>query len=853
MDDLGLRPDDVIAQTASMSFDISVWQSFAAFIAGGTTAVVDDEAALVPQRLLDVIERHAVTVLELVPTILRLLVEEAADDPRARAVLRRLRLLISTGEPLSAELCRQWFAVQPEVPLVNAYGPTECSDDVTHAFVRTAPPEAVTRMPIGRPIRNTRLFVLGPGGELLPAGAPGELYVGGAGVGRGYIGDPDRTARVFVPDRFSGDAEARLYRTGDRVRWLQAGSLELLGRIDDQVKLRGHRIEPGEIESVLETHPAVRAAAVVVHRNERGDATLAAYLESSDTPPSADELRTFLRERLPEAMVPQRYVRLDRLPTMISGKVDRAALPALDLSPAAFVAARTPTEETIATIWAGVLKRDRVSVHDDFFDLGGHSLAITQIAFRIRERFQVDVPLVRLFECPTVAQLAAVVDELLRSGRDETSPSAAGVPEHPAPGRPAGSDASKHISFEERPLADRILAGDLPRVDAAALSYLPDATLAYTSLNRREIVEGFFGGRPYVSGLLETRLGRIATLVLPRFASECYGDPEGLAADCERALSLARELGAGVVSLGGILASATDYGRSLRSPSGDAAGPRLSTGHATTAAAVILSLGELLREAGRDLRRERVAFVGLGSVGLASLRLMLRHLPHPSGLLLCEVYRRREMLDILQVEIRETFGFAGEVSCLTSHREVAAEVYEASVIVGATNVPDVLDVSRLAPGSLLVDDSAPHCFSLSAAARRLESQGDILFTEGGTLHFAEPFSSTCYFPAAAEVALGVSRAQVLQTLDPREITGCVLSSLLSVRRAELDPVLGVPDLGACEAHLHALLELGLSAAPVRGRGNALGEVYAPSADAVGRFRREFGSALAASHAPGGRA
>jgi len=259
-------------------------------------------------------------------------------------------------------------------------------------------------------VANVRTYVLDPWGEPAPVGVPGELHVGGVGVARGYLGRPELTAEKFVPDAFGGEPGARLYRTGDRVRWLPTGELEFLGRSDGQVKLRGFRIETGEVESVLCAHPGVRDAVAIVREDEPGERRLVAYLvpaEGEEVPPAA-ELRTHLRAHLPEHMVPAAFVPLEAMPLTPNGKLDRRALPVPEGgSEREYVAPRDTAEGQVAEIFAEVLGVERVGVHDDFFDLGGHSLLATRVMARIRNTFGVEAQLRLLFEMPTVAQLAA--------------------------------------------------------------------------------------------------------------------------------------------------------------------------------------------------------------------------------------------------------------------------------------------------------------------------------------------------------------------------------------------------------------------------------------------------------------
>jgi len=273
--DLGLTGADAVAQTASQCFDISVWQFFAALLVGGSVHIFDDETARDPSQLIERVSGVGITILETVPSLLRLMLDEIESRP---IELSGLRWLIPTGEELPPELCRRWLQRCPFVPLMNAYGPTECSDDVTHHRIDTPPAVDTIHMPIGRPVANLRLYALDSRMVPTAIGAPGELYVGGVGVGRGYLNSPHRTAEVFVPDAFASAPGQRLYKTGDLVRYLSNGNIEFLGRVDNQVKIRGNRIELGEIEAVLRQHPMVEETVVMAREDIPGDLRLVAYV-----------------------------------------------------------------------------------------------------------------------------------------------------------------------------------------------------------------------------------------------------------------------------------------------------------------------------------------------------------------------------------------------------------------------------------------------------------------------------------------------------------------------------------------------------------------------------------------------
>ncbi|WP_312832996.1 non-ribosomal peptide synthetase [Pseudomonas lactis] len=407
---LSLSDADVIAQTASQSFDISVWQFLAAPLFGARVDIVPPAIAHDPQGLLAHVQTQGITVLESVPSLIQgMLAQE-------RISLDGLRWMLPTGEAMPPELAHQWLLRYPQIGLVNAYGPAECSDDVAFFRVDLASTRG-TYLPIGTPTDNNRLYLLDGALELVPQGAVGELCVAGIGVGRGYVSDPLRTAQVFVPNPFGAPGE-RLYRTGDLARRRSDGVLEYVGRIDHQVKIRGYRIELGEIEARLHEQPHVRDAAVGVQEGANGK-YLVGYLVAADATlePSKhlERIKQRLRAELPEYMVPLHWLWLERLPLNANGKLDRKALPALEIGQLHnqdYVAPRSELETTLAAIWAEVLKVERVGVQDNFFELGGHSLLATQIASRVQKVLQRDVPLRAMFECSTVAELAAYIDGL---------------------------------------------------------------------------------------------------------------------------------------------------------------------------------------------------------------------------------------------------------------------------------------------------------------------------------------------------------------------------------------------------------------------------------------------------------
>ncbi len=396
---------------ASVSFDDSVWEIFEPLLAGARLILARPGGQADPSYLVELIAEQQVTTACFVPSLLRSFLDEPNFERCAS-----LRRVTTGGETLSLELQERFFT-RLQASLHNGYGPTEATISATFW---TCERESTRRfVPIGRPIANTQVYLLDRYLRPVPVGVAGELYIGGDGLSRGYSGRPGLTAERFVPDPFSEVPGARLYQSGDRARYRADGTLEFLGRLDFQVKIRGIRVEPGEIAATLLEHPGVGECIVVTREDDPGDRRLVAYLVPGPdrSPPGIEELSGFLQGRLPEPMIPSAFVLLDAMPLTPHGKVDRRALPAPEYSRAALadlVTPRTPVEKEIAGIWMALLKVETVGVHDNFFSLGGHSLLAAQVVARLRAAFGLDLPLRALFETPTVAGLAERIETTTR-------------------------------------------------------------------------------------------------------------------------------------------------------------------------------------------------------------------------------------------------------------------------------------------------------------------------------------------------------------------------------------------------------------------------------------------------------
>ncbi|MGB8509421.1 MAG: amino acid adenylation domain-containing protein, partial [Pyrinomonadaceae bacterium] len=410
--------DEVCCQKTSLGFVDAVWEIFGGLLRGVPTVIFDEETGKDAGQLLQGLARHGVTRLVLVPSLLKALLTEHARRPRRDL---GVRLWISSGEALPAELAKEFGEQLPESRLLNLYGSSEVSADVTCADVTACRRDG--RVAIGRPIANSEVLVLDEWLRPTPIGTEGEIYVGGRGLACGYHEQPGLTAERFIAHPYSERPGARLYRTGDIGSHATGGEINYLGRRDHQVKVRGHRIELGEIESALRGHEGVRAAAADVREDAAGDRRLVAYYVATDAdaPPSTGELLHSLKERLPAHMLPSAFVCLDALPLTASGKVDRRALPApaqTATREVAYVEPRNALEQMLSEIWTEILGVERIGITHNFFDLGGHSLLATQVITRVWEAFHLDLPLKVMFEKPTIADFGEVIAQQLLEEED---------------------------------------------------------------------------------------------------------------------------------------------------------------------------------------------------------------------------------------------------------------------------------------------------------------------------------------------------------------------------------------------------------------------------------------------------
>jgi amino acid adenylation domain-containing protein len=516
VDDHDLGPADVLAQTASQCFDISLWQVCAALVVGGQTVVVDLDAQLDVKAFADLLARYAVTTLQLVPSYLEVLL---AHLESGAVELPRLKSVSVTGEALKPDLVRRWFAVVPSVRLINAYGATEVSDDAMHEVLDGPPPRDLAAVNVGRPLRNMRVYVMDDLQRLMPEGARGEIVFAGVCVGSGYLNDPERTSEAFGSDPYHPNE--RLYRSGDLGRWLPEGRIEFLGRRDEQVKIRGLRVELGEIHAALLRVPGIAAAAVVQTGDGQG-ARLVAFYVSEQVLASVD-LHDLLSVRLPEYMVPAHYVRLARLPLNENGKTDKRLLKTVAAELAvrlhAFEPPRSDAEQRLATLWAEVIgiPAGTVGRKDSFFDLGGTSLSAIHLLMRLDHQLSLADVMTR----QVLADQASLLDAAA-GGRQNSLLHGLGTPAGDVPVLVCVPNAGGNaIDFQH--LADEaggqfgVLAVELPGHDLARPDepLLPLARLSTTVA--AELVAGPTAGELYLWG---QGAGAVVALELSRVLAD---------------------------------------------------------------------------------------------------------------------------------------------------------------------------------------------------------------------------------------------------------------------------------------------------------------------------------------------
>jgi amino acid adenylation domain-containing protein len=786
----GCMPTDVVLLTSNHAFDAAVWQIFWPLINGIQVVIPVQRDKFDLHELVGLIERHRVTITDFVPAVFNLMVDLLSANHALHRQIRSLRHLLVGGEAISPHHVYRLKEMLPQVGITNTYGPSEASIGTVFYEV----PDARTDLlPIGKPIDNVKAVILDTNRRPVPIGVPGELYLGGICLGSGYVANTALTDAVFPKLQFLDLKPERYYQTGDLARFLPDGNIEYLGRLDQQVKIRGVRVELKEIELRLLAFQHIREVALTYDARASTSNQLCAYYVS-DCALDAAALERHLRDELPSYMVPQHYVWLAAMPLNSNGKIDHKALPKpqpeADKSNSVGFDAH---QEEVAKVFAEVLGVDQttLSPRSNVFEVGGDSLKSIMLTHKLTKELAVPVSLQTLFSLQTIEALAGYVRTIRIDKMSSLPPQRAQGP---------SADLAGNVRCESVPLAPLIKSGRLKPVDAVALDYIRDEIADRIDLPRERLIDGFFQGAPLVDEIIDCEFGRVAIVVMPIFASELFLERERLHALLENAFALAVELGAGTVSLTGLLASATKNGTAVEHFVPDPL--ILTTGHETTAAAVAINLKSLIERCAMDLRQETVGVLGIGSIGTSVLELLLANLPHPRRLILCDIYQKRDHLEFIKKQLQTGFGYAGEITTLQTEGRVPAEFYRAHIIIGATNVPNVLDIDQLEANTIVIDDSGPHCYDNKQAISRFENQQDILFTEGGELRLPCPVGRTVF---SDHNLAGVP------TAVHGQIASCVIAGLILQHMPGVGRTIGTVRVDDSSYRLSTLKQLGFQA------------------------------------------
>lgn len=794
----GLTKEDRLLAVTTLSFDISLLEMFLPLLAGAKVVIAGAEDVKDGRRLANLLSEEDITVMQATPATWQLLLDSGWEGSS------NLRIFCG-GEALTRSLANS--LVNSASELWNLYGPTETT--VWSAIEKIE--EGDEAISIGRPIANTQVYILDGNDKPVPQGFTGELWISGDGLARGYRNQPGLTAEAFREVELPVVGKQRLYRTGDLARWNRDDKLECLGRVDFQVKVRGVRMELGDIETQMEAIDGIKQA-VVTKREDlpTGEGLVGYYLaEGGAIDPAV--IRETLSSHLPASYIPAFFKHLEEFPLTPNLKTDRKRLPMPTfgtVSDGETVEPRTVVEQSVWDIFSRNFDSEAFGVTDNFFEMGGDSLLALRIIVEVSDEFNRDVPVDAFLTHPTIEQLA----KYLESEPATTAPvDSVGTDDD----EPVGSfEDLNHISLDDVPET-------MPNLDAVALTYIPEALASISGMSRHDIPERLFAGKPMLTNVYELEQGKIGVVMLPCYESDFYKDVDSVKSPVIAALEMAAEAGAKAVSLTGVIPNTTDHGRQIASWIRDRDDlPEITTGDATRSATIVKSVEGILARAGRDLSEETVSVVGLGSIGFGTLRLMLDVMEHPKHLILCDPYQTDDQMSRCRDLVRDA-GFQGQVDIVKNGGALPPEVYEASMVIASSNLPGVLDIKALKPATLVVDYSFPPVFRVDEAIRRFTADKDILFTTGGELKMTDVVAETIYLPEEVEeVEEAVQDAFVkfLGTRNKHEITGCVLVSLLTGMSDDVEPTLGPLEHDDAMAHFEYLEELGVTPAKLQMSG-----------------------------------
>lgn len=799
---------------SSLTFDLSVYDTFGLLSVGGAIVMPDSSHLREPLEWWKLVHKYKVTVWSSVPAFVQMAIDYL--EQHAAPIPRPLQKIMMSGDWIPVSLPDRIRALSENIQVISLAGPTETSIwSITYPIGEVD--KTWNSIPYGKPLANQGFHVLRDDLSPCPDWVSGELYISGLGISKGYWQDEDKTQAHYIINPNNG---VKYFKSGDMGRYLPDGNIEFLGRRDNQVKVNGYRIELGEVESALLESPAIKQAVVrLAADKKRLEAFLIPLPHSDKQAINVDALNHLLAEKLPCYMVPSRYQVLDALPLSANGKVNRQALPDYveGVEKRKIRYPETPLQHQLLMLWQDVLACDEISIDDDFFQLGGNSLSAAQLINTIAARIGVRLPTSFLFSAKTIQSFATAI-ELQKDNLDDIKLNSC---------RAKQCEQSSLVRIIDEPVDIKPGFADKVNLDAAAIAYFPEWLLEQNPNGEVDEYIQSLRGKPVLHRQWNTPWGQVGLILLPIWGSQLYSDKSKTQQLLLEGLRKAKALGATSVSLTGVIPSATNYGIDIQQLADEHNLPSVTTGHGTTTSAVVLTIEEALSQAGRGLKNETVGFLGLGSIGLTSLELMLSILEHPKKIILCDLYSRREHLKEIKALLVNKHGYQGGIEIIESDGEVPESFYAASLIVGATNVPDVLSIDLLQSGTIIVDDSAPHCFNASLALQRMQREKDILVTEGGMLRSQEVLPQFIYMPPVFD------GSNVLNFYIEDELMGCTLSSLLSTQTA-FPSTLGTVKVDDARQHYQGLVDNGLKASRLHCGA------YILNRELLRNFKKKFG-------------
>ena len=798
---LSINANTTVISFSTASFDIFVFELFSSMINGARLILTNDYERINSQKLYLLFQHYDIDFACATPSVIKLLLDYNSN------IFKKTKHLIAGGEQFTIKLLHR-LKKSTDAKIYNGYGPSECTIGVTFKDLTEE-----TSINIGKPIMNTQIYILDEYQNLVPIGTPGELHIGGDSLARGYYNQPTLTDEKFISSPFSFNQ--RLYKTGDLAKWYSKGELQFLGRIDNQIKINGYRIELGEIENVMLQYSPIKEVVTQIKKNDSlGDCICAYYASVQEI--DINNLKLFLGKHLPRYMIPRFFTRVDNIPINSNGKIDSARLPEINYPISSRMAAVLPAnqiESQLLSKLCDILKIDSFSVEENFFEYGMDSLGVIQfVSYLAKEGILIHTH--DVYDNPSVRLLSQKINQIKSVNQKETVKNK--------------NTIKKYIIIESKEISELILNDSLPRVDSAALTYIPDSIIS----SNDEIIELQKIGSPFIYNYIKTVLGNIAVIALPIFGIEIYSEKTKLLSLCMNAINLAKSVGARTVSLTGLIPSATNYGTDILNNiiTSDV---KLTTGHATTAASVVLSLERMLLECDRDLYDENICVLGLGSVGTAVTELLFHLYPNINKITICDIEARGNHLNEIKKNLKH---HNREVSIVFSKgNRLPDALYQSTLIIGATNVPNLIDIYKLNPGTMIIDDSGPHCFSKEHAINRLSKYGDIIFSEGGILQSKDAITRITYVPPY--ITSSILNENYQYFIGENEITGCILSSLLTGKYSSLSPTVGRFTYEESLKHYNVLQKGGYKGA------NLHCDNYAISKDKLNKFKKCFGKPL----------